>query len=250
MVTVEPEVPSGQARHKVYRHPDRDRIEALLRRGKSSYWISLWLEEIYPVTDEPENDDEATESAANEKMLLTVEELDSYRDEWMPDAAPGVDVVHDQIDDIVGRRFPGSSKGKDFELELLDMSMDVAQHMLGQALEQDDKLKMGVSETTISAHTTLMATLKASVDLKQQLGVRGYDMPVARSKVESTVTNKNLNVNLHGVVDPRTGELGPTDPGRVNAVLELLKAGPERAREVLDQTTVNDDQAEGPGPGA
>ena len=250
MVTVEPEIPAEQRKHKVYRHPDRDRIVALLRRGKSAYWIALWLEEVYPVIDEPEDDEEAAESAANEKLLLTAEELDSYREHWMPEATPGVDVVHDQIDDIIGRRFPASSKGKDFELELLDMSMDVAQHMLGQALEQDDKLKMGVSETTISAHTTLMNTLKASVDLKQQLGVRGYDAPVQRSKVESTVTQKNLNVSLHGIVDPRTGELGPTDPTRVNAVLELLKAGPDRAREVLDQTTADDEQAEGPGPGA
>jgi hypothetical protein len=239
------DVPAKQRLHPVYRHPDRDRIEALMRRGKTSYWIGLWLEDTYPVTDEPEDDEEAAESAANEKMLLDPEVLDYYRENFMPDCKAGVDVVMEGIEDIVGRRFPASSRGKDFELELLDMSIDVAQHMMAQALEQDDRLKMGVSETTLQAHQELMSTIQASVALKQAMGIDGYEAPIERHQYEHT--NKNLNVNLHGVVDARTGELGPVDQSRVDAVLGLLAAPPDRAAEVLDATAevVKDDGAAG-----
>ncbi len=247
VVHVEPEVPAERRKHKVYRHPDRLPIEALLRRGKSAYWISCWLEEVYPVNPEPENDAERAASDTNKRKQIGLEELDEYRDAWIPEAAPGVDVVHDQIDDIVGRRFPGSTKGRDFELELMDMTIDVAQHMLGQALDQDDKLKMGVSETTIQAHQELLATVKASVDLKQQLGLAGYEAPAAKHKIEShsTHTQKNYNVNLHGAFDPRTGELGPADPARVDAILGLLAATRDQAAEVLEATVA--DEAERPG---
>lgn len=225
----------ARKRTHIYRHPDREYIEAMLRRGKSAWWIERWLEEQYPLddpdsdTDPPEPHPEATQ---NKKLHVSEKLLKEYRAVYMPECTPGVDVVAEDLEEIVGRRFHGFEGGPPPEIEILEFALDVAQHNMRVALEFDDGLGV-LSETTVEAQAALVTTAQTTVQVKQQIGTPGYEKPVERSHQTIDAVNRNLNVELNGSVDPKTGARQPTDPPRFERAMQMLAMPPEKVEAAL-----------------
>jgi hypothetical protein len=230
-------VPIERRRTAIWKHPSRTWIEALIRRGKSPWWISRWIEECYPPEEEDE-DGEMQRVPEHEKLQVSEDAIERYRADWLPEYAPGVDAVSEDIEDVVGRHFPGFEGGPIPELEVMDMAGRVAQHNLAQALKADEALGM-VQETTLNAQGAVMATAVQAVETKQKLGVPGYETVPERHEITST--NRNVNVDLQGRIDPKTGQRGPTDPDRAALVRELL----QRPRDEIDRILAAAEVVEG-----
>lgn len=222
-----PEPSDEQKRTKVWQHPDRDAIHALLRRGKSAFWISAWLEELYPLEDEDGSDH--PDILKHRRWQLTEKTIERYRKEFMPEVAPGVDVVDEGLEDLIGRRMP-MPDGPGLEVELMETALIVAQQNLARALEQDEDMGM-LQGTTLDAHTRFVDTIKSSASLKQQLNRPGYEAAPQHLVVDQT--NKNFSVELHGRVDPRTGQIIPNEPEKLEALKQLLELGPGKAGELI-----------------
>lgn len=235
MATEQLEAPIEQRRTKVWTHPDRAQIEALLIRGKSASWIAYWLEERYPLT-EPDPDAEEGEPQERDhpdrvkhaRWHLTPTTLDGYRTKWMPETQPGTDIVLADLEDIVGRELP-APRQPDYELELMESAVRVAQHNLAKALKSDEEMEM-VQPTTLDAHSRFVNSIEKSVDVKQKLNLPGYERAPERLEVDQT--NRNLSVELHGRIG-RNGAPEAVEPEKVRLVNELLTAGPEKAHEVI-----------------
>jgi hypothetical protein len=224
------EVSSAQRNTAVWKHPQRENIVALLRRGKSAEWIQYWLEDEYPSVDEdPELD--ATTSRQHMRWRLRAATIEEYREKYMPETAKGIEVIDSELEDLVGRRLPAGMAGPAFEVEVLETSIRVAQLNLTQALKSDAEMKM-LTSTTLDANDRLANLAEKSVDVKQKLGLPGYE-PLPEHKIVEQ-TNKNLNANLHGVFDPRTGKLGPANKEAIGALRELMAKGPEAAQQIVE----------------
>jgi len=237
------EVDEARKRTKVWKHKDREYIEALMRRGKSAWWIERWLEECYPTEQEGEDGEkEPTPDAdANKKLHLSEALIEEYRADWLTGYAPGVDAVVEDLDEIVGRHFPGFEGSPPPELEVLDMALRVSQHNLAKSLDADEELGM-VQETTLNAQGAVVATAAQAIEVKQSLGVPGYEKIPEHHIVDTT--SRNVNVDLQGRIDPKTGERGPTDPDRVATVRELLDRPKEEVDRILAAATVIEGSAE------
>lgn len=233
--TLEVEIPDEQKRSRVWRHPERDTIVALIRAGKSPDWISKWLESKYPTQDE--NEVELPEAARNRRMRIAAETIGRYRAKWMPECAPGVDLISTELQDLVGRHLPTRERGPEYELEVFEMGVRVAEVNLAKAMKTDADLGM-LQGITLEAQRQYLDAAGKSMEAKQNVGVPGYEEPVERFDINTTNTNKNLSVELHGVVDPRTGKVRPSQPGKVDAVLQLLEAGPEAAAKIMEAAKV------------
>jgi hypothetical protein len=217
---------------KIGGHPDRLLIEALLRRGRTPYWIAGWLEERYPDTEEDEESGEivdAPDAAAMRKLQIAEETIERYRDDWMPEVSPGVDTVFEDIEEIVGRHFPGSERGPEHELDLMDMLINVGQHTLAQALASDAEMEM-VQSTTLDAAKMLQGFVKESVEIKQNLGRPGYEAQPEQIEINST--NRNISVELHGRLG-KNGERSPNDRALIDGALALLQAPTDEALAAL-----------------
>jgi hypothetical protein len=223
------EVESASLRRTaVYKHPQRARIEALLRRGKSAWWIASWLEEMYPLEDEDE--EPHPDAALHIRWRISEETLEAYRARFMPEFAPGVDVVDDELEELIGRKFPTDQHGPQAEIELLEVGVRVAQKNLARALASDEELQM-VQPTTLDAHRAFMDTVRISAEVKQKLGVKGYE-PLPEQHIVHQTT-RNVSLELHGRIDERTGQVGPADQRKVDLMRDALDAPPERLREIL-----------------
>ena len=255
-------VESGRERTAVYQHPDRDSIEHLLRRGKSAYWISLWLEERYPVDDpdDDESDDAGVDAweveqldqgkvpsrlrthepglegftptvgqahPLNRRLQLSESAVEGYRARFLPEALSGVDVVSEDLEDMIGRKFPGAQR---WELEIIEAGVHVAQANVALALKTDAEMKM-LQQTTLEANKEMISAAKELVAVKQRLGLPGYEpMP---EHIITENTNKNFSVELHGRVDPKTGRVAPGQPERIALAKALLEAPADQRAEIM-----------------
>lgn len=225
------EAPEEQKRTRVWRHPDREMIEALLRRGRTGEWISKWLATKYPVEDEFGAPHEHADD--HKRWQLTARVLESYRDKWMPEAKPGVDVIVPELEDMIGRRIgPAQHMGPQYEMEVLETAIVVAQQSLGMAIAQSKDLEM-LAGITLDAQKGLVEAVRARVEVGQKLGMPGYEKRPEHHVVEQHVTSKNLNVEVQAKVDPRTGQVQPNEPDKVAALKQLLAMPPEDSERIM-----------------
>lgn len=228
------EIPEEQRRTRVYRHPDRELIEALLRRGKTAEWIAKWLEKRYPVEDEFGAPlDEAEE---NERRRLTANMISTYRARWLPECRPGVDAIIPELEDRIGRRLGAAAEmGPQYELDVLETVIVVAQQSLGMALDQSKDLEM-LAGITLEAQKGLLEAVRARFEIAQSLGVKGYEAAPTKQVIKQEITsnNKNLNVDVNGVVDPRTGQVTPVDTPKVAAMKQLLAMDESQRRATVE----------------
>jgi hypothetical protein len=228
------EVSAEQQRTKLWRHVDRTTIEALLRRGKSSWWIAAWLEERYPL--EGDDGSEHERAAQHKRWQLSTKTIDRYREQFMPEHSPGIELVDSGLEDIVGRTLPAPPLPQS-EFDVIEMGVKVSQQNLARQLEADEKLGM-LQSTTLEANRDMISAASKSIEAKSSLGLPGYQKAPEHQIIDQTNTNKNLSVELHGVVDKRTGEVRPSDPSKLEVLKELLAAGPEKTREIIQAATV------------
>lgn len=237
------EVAEEEKRSAVARHPDRDAIIHLLRVGRSAYWISRWLEDGYAVEDEDEGgdespdrhlrlvddfDDEGEESAGEEgeptaqnaHLQLSEKVIEEYRERFMPETTPGVDVLNEDLEEFIGYKFPGALH---WELEVVEAGVHVSQVNVARALKQDEEMNM-LQQTTLDANDRMMKAAETLVGVKQKLGLPGYEAQPDHIITENT--NRNWSVELHGRVD-KSGRVHPAEPERLALAAELLKAGPQ-----------------------
>lgn len=226
--------PAEQQRSAVWRHPRRAEIHALYPR-RSSDWISIWLEQEYPL--ESEDGEPLPKAARNRALRIGARTLERYRRRWLPELTPGVDVLPPDLEDLLGRVAPAPPRR---ELELLDSMQDVALHNLTQAMLQDADLEM-VQPLTLTAQEQALSTVMKSIDAKGRLGVEGYEPTPVTQNLNVQATSRNVNVALHGRIDPSTGEMIPGQPEKLDALRDLLAQGPEAAREVLAAARVQAD---------
>ena len=222
-----PEVTQAQRASAVYRHPKRLEIEALLTR-KTPDWIAAWLRDEYPADKDPRN----------ERLQLSPRSIRKYRDRFLPEHRPGIDVLPSVIEDLIGRTPPPAPR---HELDRLDALMAVTNYNLGVAMKMDQELEMLQPLTLQAQQQALDATMRA-IDAKSKLGVPGYEAAATQQKVQISSTSQNVNVDLHGRVDPRTGEPVPIDPQRVDVMREVLKLGPDA---VMDFVAAARERADG-----
>lgn len=215
-----------QKRHKIWQHPDRELIHAMLRRGKSANWIALWLEDRYPMEDE---EGEHPDAAKHKKWLLGPSTIDRYRKEFMPEVDPGQDVVLEDIEEVIGRRVP-PPMGPQFELEMLETGIRIGEHNLARSLKSDEEMGM-VQPQTLNAHSQFVDTVAKVIDVKAKLGLPGYEYVAEKHQIDQT--NRNLSVELHGKVDSRTGQIVPNEPEKMEVLKQFLDLGPEKAHELM-----------------
>ncbi len=233
----EPEPADEQKRTAVWRHPRRDDILALLPK-RTSEWISLWLEEEYELEDadgEPHPD-----ARRNARLRLSPRSIESYRQRFMPEAAPGVAIAPRELEDVVGRAPPPPETGRR-ELEQLDLIVRAAMTNLGRAMAQDDEMEM-LQPVTMEAQKQALGAVSAVIDAKAKMGVDGYRPPPQ----EIHQTNRNLNVDVDGNElagrgrdrDPRSS--APGNPAAIDALHKVLAPGPEKAMELIDRARNGD----------
>jgi hypothetical protein len=88
-----------------------------------------------------------------------------------------------------------------------------------------------LQSTTLEANDKMIAAAEASVNVKQRLGWPGYEPLPEHHVIEQT--NKNLSLELHGRLDPKTGKVGPGDPDRVALVKQMLELPAGQADAVM-----------------
>lgn len=227
------EVPAARKRTGIWQHPDRDTIHYLIRHGKSAYWIQCWLEERYPLVVEDDDGDEVEhdDAALHRRWQVAASTIDTYRADWMPECAPGVDVVSDEITELIGRRLPGAAK---FELEVLEAGVHVAQVNLARALRADEDLGM-LQQSTLEANDAMMKAANQMIAAKAKLQVDGYEPAPERTINENinTNTNRNLSVELHGKLG-KDGKVLPGNPEAVEAMKQLMGMSAEERQQVIE----------------
>jgi hypothetical protein len=233
---LELEVPEEQRRAKVYRHPDRETIHTLISSGKTGDWIARWLKLKYPIEDEMGAETE--DAARNVRWHLTAATINRYRDKWMPEAAPGVQLVDTSLETALGMPMPvARSTGAQFELDVLEVVIQASMKSLGRALTSDEEMEM-LQSVTLDAQDGVLKAVRDRVAIAQSLGVEGYPRMAERveQKVDQTVnaTTRNLNVELNGRVDAQ-GVVHPNEPAKVKVLAELMALSPEKADAIIDQ---------------
>jgi hypothetical protein len=231
------EVSEEQRSHAVWRHPQRDMLHALMRRGRTPEWIAAWLEEQYPVEDEegvPHPD-----YRRNRKLRVSRRTLDRYRARFMPEVSPGIDLIRSDIEDLVGRR-PPLPAGRAAELDRLENLSAVGEHILQMSLAADADLEM-VQQTTLEALKAVVEIQKTAVELKSKLGLPGYEAAVVETKasIDQRVeqTTHNVNVELVGRNAPSEKGEGagpPNKPTAVSALMDLMQQPPEAVKAMIE----------------
>jgi hypothetical protein len=230
-VVVSPE----QKRTAIYQHPQRDSIESMLRRGKSASWISLWLEEIYPLVERNDKGKEIgphPNRRRHKRWHVKPETIERYRSSFMPECEPGVDIIGSELEDVIGRRPPADPKIKP-EIAAMEAAMRIAEHNVTAALQADKKMGF-VQPTTIQAQQALGSAAKDSAELKAKLGEEGYEFVAEKQEITTNNTNRNASIELYGKLGPDGTPL-PGDPEKIDQVRELLARGPEAAAEMITQ---------------
>lgn len=222
-------------RTAVGRHPDRAAIEQLVRVGKSPGWISAWLAERYPV--EEDNPDDPTgenplrhpDWRRHRRLQVKAQLIERYRAQWMSDCAPGVDVVPEEVEDLIGRAFPAPANIP-WELDVLAVQTRAAQVMLATQMGVDAENEMGVSESAIELSRLVGEHAEKSVNLKSQLGHPGYEAAPERQQID--LNQRAVNVQLHGRVDSE-GQPVPVEPQKVELLSSLMERTPEEIDKLL-----------------
>lgn len=223
-----PQPSPAQERTAVYRHSEREKIEALLRRGKSADWIALWLEELYPLEDE--EGEPHPEVAQHRKRQLRPEIIESYRRNYLPEFAPGFDLLTPELEDAIGRRFP-APQSPVFETEVVEAGIRAAEINLARGLAADEEMEM-LQPTTLQAQAQLIDAASASVDIKARLGVPGYEPPPEHVVVDQTM--RSMSVEFQGRIDPATGQVVANESKKVQLLEQLMALPPERASQVIE----------------
>jgi hypothetical protein len=217
-----------QKNSKVYQHVDFREIEALLCR-KEPRWVVEWLKGRYPTEDKDGN--ELEQAIANKRMQLSERTLTRYRDDYLPEAVPGITgyVVNSEIEALIGHRLPAPI-GRPWELEVMETAVHVAQSNMARALRADEEMDM-LNPITLEAQSKLVDTLGRSMDMKSRLGLGGYEAAPERQHIVSE--NSNVSVELQGRLDPKTGESMAVEPERLDLARQLLSATPGERAEIL-----------------
>lgn len=235
----QPTASEQQRKSTIWRHPLRDDIHALFA-VRSPEWIAAWLRQLYPLVD---RDGRHPDAARHERLRISARRLLKYRDAYFPEHKPGVDATAPALEDLIGRRPPPDAR---HELDRLDTIQRVSDYNLEQAMRVDRALGMLTPSTLAAQQFALDAALRA-IDAKSRLGIPGYE--AAAVNINATTTNRNLNVEVHGSVDPRTGEQVATDPERVETMRQVLAMGPEAVLEAVAAAraqTIDSDAEEEP----
>jgi hypothetical protein len=234
-----------QKRTRIYQHPARSKIEAMLKRGKSASWISLWLEEAYPL--ENAEGQPHPEHRENRRRRLTPSTIENYRRKFMPECVPGIDASSEELENIVGRAMPQPTSSR-FELDVMEVGIRVAEKNLERALKQDDEMEM-LQPQTIAAQTALMNSAEKTAMLKGKLGVPGYELVAEKSEITQHSTSRNMSLELHGRVGPN-GEILPGEPDKMDVARKLIGMPREQAQATMAEISreVKARQENGDGP--
>lgn len=226
--------PPEQTRHRVWRHPDRERIHYLFRAGKSASWISLWLEDTYPLTEVDEDDEEVRhpDYRRHKRLQISAATLTGYRNRFMPECAPGIDVVSAEVEDMVGRVFPAPA-GRPWELDVIAAQVRVAEQMLVTQMQADQENNMGVSETAVDLSRVVVEHASRRFDAARSIALPGYEPAVERQAIEMDVTQRGVSIELTGRIDQKTGRHGPLEPKKVDLMARMLERGPDAVLEMV-----------------
>lgn len=227
------DVSEEQARTKVYRHPEREVIHSLLRNGRSAEWISKWLKSKYPTEDE--HGGEVEDADRNARWQLAAATIARYRSKWMPECAPGVDLIDQDLEEAIGRRLPAPRQiGARYELEVMEIVIQTSMASLARAVKADKDMEM-LQGVTLEATKTLAEAARSRLEMAQSLGVPGYEKvaDVSVQKIDQNVTSRNVNVELHGQVDSN-GVVHAKEPEKVGLLRKLMEMDPADARGLVD----------------
>lgn len=216
----------AQRASAVYRHPMRLQLEALLAR-RTPDWVAAWLRDQYPLTDA--DGIPYPDAHRRERLHLSARAITKYRDRFLPQYKAGVDVVPASLEDLIGRVAPTPRRQ---EIDRLEVLAQVAVHNLQKAMKMDEDLEM-LQPITLQAQDAAMNVTLRTIDVKSKLGVPGYEEVPKAQNIKLDATHQSINVELHGRVDPRTGEQIPNEPERVDALREVLRMGPDAVMEVV-----------------
>lgn len=224
------EAPEEQRRSAIYRHPDRDMIHGLMRRGRDERWISEWLGERYPLEDEFGGPHPA--AIENRKWNISPDTVKKYRKKWFPECEPGIDVVNQDIQKIIGRQLPAGPQQM-IELDVMEAALAVAQHNLAKAMSQDEDMGM-LQPITLEAQKSVMDAARIRVDLAQKLSIPGYEVKPKELLIQQHNQNTNLNVNADIAVDAATGKVRAEDPPKLALMKQLMQKSAAEAQDLVD----------------
>ena len=229
IVDAQVEPSEKQKQTKIWKHPDREHIETLIRVGKTPGWINRWLAERYPTTDE--DGIELEDSASSIRWHVSEEKIEEYRAAYMPECQPGVEVVSSDLEDLIGRRLPQPA-GYVWEVQVLETAVHVAEVNLTRALKSDEDLQM-LQLTTLDANEKMIAAAQAALTAKSKLGMQGYEAAPERHDMKIKGEHLHLSTHLHGELDQRTGRRSPTDKPAVELLGKMLTLPPEERRALM-----------------
>lgn len=221
LTTGKPAHKSGQNRTKVWKHPDRTAIEAMLL-VRPAFQVERWLGEKYP--------DDADKRITRKNLII-------YRNKYLVDETWTEPIRDSPLDDVTPVRVPPTHPM--WEFDSLTAQVQALEYVAAQAVEQDTDLGL-VQETTIEALQALGKALKDRAELAAKLGLPGYVEAAKRLQVEQQ--SVNVEVRAHAGLDSLP------DSTKLDVARAMLGMSPEERRQlmspqddVIEGTAIEDD---------
>lgn len=179
---------AARAKTKVWKHPDRQAIEAMLIT-RSAYSVERWLKERYP--EEPE-------------LNIHRARLIEYRDRYLVDEDWTVPVEDNPLKDVTPVRIDKTHPL--WEFDALTAQVEALEYIAAQAVKQDSELGL-VQENTIEALSILGKALKDRAELAAKLGLPGYEEAAKKLQIEQSSVNVEVRAHAGLPVAPDTTRL-------------------------------------------
>jgi ribosomal protein S9 len=193
-------------RTKVWKHPDRAAIEAMLV-VRPAHQVERWLAERY--ADSPDRQ-------------VTRKNLIIYRNKYLVDEHFAEPIRDNPLDDVTPMRVPPDHPM--WEFDSLTAQVQALEYIAAQAIEQDTDLGL-VQETTIEALQALGKAIKDRAELAAKLGVPGYVEAAKRLQVEQQ--SVNVEVRTHAGLDALP------DASKMEIARAMLGMSPEERQRLL-----------------
>lgn len=197
---------STQFRTKVWKHPDRVAIEAMLMVRPANQ-VERWLSERYP---------ESPDKQITRKNLIV------YRNKYLVDEHFAEPVRDNPLDEVTPVRVPPNHPM--WEFDSLTAQVQALEYIAAQAIEQDTDLGL-VQETTIEALQALGKAIKDRAELAAKLGLPGYVEAAKRLQVEQQ--SVNVEVRTHAGLDALP------DASKMEIARAMLGMSPEERQRLL-----------------
>ncbi len=199
---------STRSRTKVWKHPDRQALEAMLIT-RAAYSVERWLAERYP--DEPD-------------MRVSRARLIEYRDKYLVTEDWTPPVEDNPLKDVTPVRIDKNHPL--WEFDALTAQVEALEYLAAQAIKQDSELGL-IQETTVEALSVLGKALKDRAELAAKLGLPGYVEAAKKLQIEQSSVNVEVRAHAGLPVAP--------DSSRLEVARALLSMSPEeRAQLALE----------------